>query len=97
MREGESEPEDTVDADKVVAADFLSRFFAPKTGIDEDPVTGSAHCTLAPYWSTKLGKERVVGHQTSSRGGVVECVMAQGECVDLTGIAVTAVSGKLYR
>src|SRR5690606_8009501 len=53
--------------------DFISRVFAPDYGIDEDPVTGSAHCYLANYWSQKLSKNTVVGYQASKRGGVVEC------------------------
>lgn len=53
--------------------DFISRFFAPRHGIDEDPVTGSAHCWLAPYWSRILGKHRLVALQASPRGGVVDC------------------------
>jgi len=51
--------------------DFVSRFFAPAVGINEDPVTGSAHCSLAPYWAKKLGKTKLVGYQASARGGVV--------------------------
>lgn len=75
--------------------DFLSRFFGPKAGIDEDPVTGSAHCVLGPYFSTKLGKEMVIGKQTSERGGIVECWVSP-EKVILTGTAVTTMSGTLY-
>lgn len=75
--------------------DFLSRFFGPKAGIDEDPVTGSAHCVLGPYFSAKLGKEMVIGKQTSERGGIVECWVSP-EKVILTGTAVTTMSGTLY-
>ncbi len=68
--------------------DFVSRFFAPCAGIEEDPVTGSAHCTLAPYWEPKLGKSEMVGYQASKRGGVVR-VRRVGERVMLGGQAVT--------
>ncbi|WP_300455900.1 PhzF family phenazine biosynthesis protein [Accumulibacter sp.] len=68
--------------------DFVSRFFAPKYGIPEDPVTGSAHCTLAPYWAEKLGKNTLTARQVSKRGGRIDCVM-QGERVLLSGTAVT--------
>ena len=51
--------------------DFVSRFFAPSAGIDEDPVTGSAHCCLCPFWSRRLGKKELIGHQASERGGLV--------------------------
>ena len=53
--------------------DFVSRFFAPKMGIPEDPVTGSAHCTLVPYWSRRLGKKRMLARQLSLRGGDLMC------------------------
>ena len=53
--------------------DFVSRFFAPKLGIPEDPVTGSAHCTLAPYWAEKLNKTRLSARQLSQRGGDIDC------------------------
>jgi PhzF family phenazine biosynthesis protein len=74
--------------------DFVSRFFAPQIGIDEDPVTGSAHCTLAPYWSQKLGKGSLIGFQASARSGVVGCTWA-GERVLLRGQAVTVFCGEL--
>ena len=74
--------------------DFVSRFFAPAIGINEDPVTGSAHCSLAPYWSGELGKERMLGYQASTRGGVVR-VAARGERVGLGGRAVTVMRGPL--
>ncbi len=73
--------------------DFVSRFFAPGVGIDEDPVTGSAHCALAPYWAIKLEKNELVGHQVSARGGVVRCTVA-GDRVHLGGRAVTVVRGE---
>ena len=74
--------------------DFVSRFFAPQVGINEDPVTGSAHCTLAPYWSKKLGKDEMVGYQASARGGVVR-VRVSGDRVYLGGQAVTVLRGEL--
>jgi predicted PhzF superfamily epimerase YddE/YHI9 len=74
--------------------DFVSRYFAGHLGIDEDPVTGSAHCSLAPYWSQKLGKTSLVGHQVSKRGGVVH-VALKGDRVLLSGDAVTVLKGEL--
>ncbi len=74
--------------------DFVSRFFAPAAGIDEDPVTGSAHCCLADFWSRRLGKSKLVGYQASSRGGVVH-VEVRGERVILGGQAVIVAKGKL--
>ncbi len=74
--------------------DFVSRFFAPAVGIDEDPVTGSAHSCLAPYWSTRLGKTEMTGHQISARGGVIRVRMA-GERVKISGQAVTVLRGEL--
>jgi PhzF family phenazine biosynthesis protein len=74
--------------------DFVSRFFAPAVGIDEDPVTGSAHCYLAPHWARKLGKTDLVGYQASARGGVVGCG-PRGERVVLRGQAVTTLRGEL--
>jgi PhzF family phenazine biosynthesis protein len=68
--------------------DFVSRFFAPKLGVPEDPVTGSAHCELAPYWAARLGKERLHARQVSRRGGEVHCEL-RGERVTLAGSAVT--------
>lgn len=76
------------------AFDFTSRFFAPGSGIDEDPVTGSAHCALAPYWARELGKAELTGYQASERGGVVR-VRLQGERVALGGQAVTVWRGEL--
>jgi len=74
--------------------DFVSRCFFPASGVDEDPVTGSAHCCLGPYWAQKLGRSRLRGYQASARGGVVvvECV---GGRVLLEGGAVTVVRGEL--
>ncbi len=74
--------------------DFISRFFAPAAGVDEDPVTGSAHCALGPFWSQRLGKPRVVGYQASQRGGVVR-VEPRGMRVTLAGQAVTVLRGSL--
>ena len=74
--------------------DFVSRFFAPAVGIDEDPVTGSAHCALCPFWAERLGKTSMVGYQASPRGGVV-AVTLSGDRVLLGGSAVTTVRGEL--
>ena len=74
--------------------DFMSRFFAPGAGIDEDPVTGSAHCTLAPYWRERLGKDAMTAYQASVRGGVVR-VRVAGDRVILAGQAVTVWTGNL--
>jgi PhzF family phenazine biosynthesis protein len=74
--------------------DFVSRFFAPGVGIDEDPVTGSAHTCLAPYWSPRLGKTEFVAYQASARGGVLR-VRLDGERVKLGGRAVTVLRGEL--
>jgi PhzF family phenazine biosynthesis protein len=71
------------------AADFVSRFFAPAHGVDEDPVTGSAHCTLAPYWAGRLGKTGLHALQLSARGGELWCELA-GDRVFLSGRAVFA-------
>jgi PhzF family phenazine biosynthesis protein len=76
--------------------DFVSRFFAPGSGIDEDPVTGSAHTALAPYWGAKLGKTEMVGYQASARGGVVRVRLVPGtDRVILAGQAVTMLRGEL--
>lgn len=74
--------------------DFVSRFFAPGIGIDEDQVTGSAHCCLAPYWGRKLEKDLMIGYQASERGGTVR-VAIHGSRVDLSGHAVTVITGDL--
>jgi PhzF family phenazine biosynthesis protein len=76
------------------AFDFVSRYFAPAAGINEDPVTGSAHCCLGPYWSAQLGKPMMTGFQASRRGGVVRVRMDGGRVV-LGGTAVTVVRGEL--
>jgi len=72
--------------------DFVSRFFAPKYGVDEDPVTGSAHCALTPYWSKKLGKKRLRARQVSQRGGELYCTDC-GERVVISGHAVKFMEG----
>ena len=74
--------------------DFVSRFFAPGAGVEEDPVTGSAHTALAPFWSARLGKNEMTGFQASARGGVVK-VRLQGNRVILSGQAVTVLQGDL--
>ena len=74
--------------------DFVTRFFAPGSGIDEDPVTGSAHCCLMPYWSQKLGRTELVARQLSARGGTLRLTLA-GDRVKLRGQAVTILTGEL--
>jgi PhzF family phenazine biosynthesis protein len=74
--------------------DFVSRVFAPREGIDEDPVTGSAHCTLGPFWSKRFGKNELVAYQASERGGVLRVRLA-GDRVYLGGQAVTILRGEL--
>jgi len=74
--------------------DFVSRFFAPGSGIDEDPVTGSAHCSLGPFWAIRLGKLEMLGYQASSRGGSVR-VSLKGDRVLLGGQAVTVFQGEM--
>ncbi|MCG7921059.1 MAG: PhzF family phenazine biosynthesis protein [Candidatus Thiodiazotropha lotti] len=75
--------------------DFISRFFAPALGIPEDPVTGSAHCTLAPYWSNQLGKQTLKAYQASLRGGEIE-IRIRDQRVMLIGQTVTIIKGKLH-
>ncbi|MBX3373910.1 MAG: PhzF family phenazine biosynthesis protein [Phycisphaeraceae bacterium] len=74
--------------------DFISRYFAPGAGVDEDPVTGSAHCTLAPFWGARLGRTAMTGFQASRRGGVVHVRLADDRVV-LGGRAVTVLRGEL--
>jgi predicted PhzF superfamily epimerase YddE/YHI9 len=74
--------------------DFVSRFFAPAAGIAEDPVTGSAHCGLGPFWATRLGKKDLVGYQASARGGTVR-VRLDGDRAHLGGEAITVLRGEL--
>lgn len=73
---------------------FVSRYFAPAYGVDEDPVTGSAHCALGPYWAAKLGEDDLTGRQVSARGGVVR-VTPRGGRVILSGQAVRVMKGEL--
>jgi PhzF family phenazine biosynthesis protein len=77
------------------SVDFVSRFFAPKAGIPEDPVTGSAHCTLVPYWSEKLNKKKLHALQVSQRGGELFCEDL-GDRVKISGYAVTYLEGFIY-
>jgi len=77
-----------------VGFDFVSRFFAPGAGIDEDPVTGSAHCCLGPFWHDRLGKTEMTAYQASSRGGVIK-VRVAGDRILLSGQAVTTLEGVL--
>lgn len=77
------------------SCDFVSRFFAPAQGVDEDPVTGSAHCTLAPYWAAQLGKNRLHARQVSRRGGELWCEL-DGDRVHISGTARCVIEGVLY-
>ena len=81
----------TAPAEKI---DFVSRFFIPGSPIPEDPVTGSAHCTLIPYWADRLGKQEMLAAQVSARGGLLRCRLA-GELVLIAGQAVTYLEGQL--
>ena len=74
--------------------DFVSRFFAPGAGVDEDPVTGSAHCCLGPFWHRRLGRETLTGFQASARGGIVR-LRVEGDRVRLSGHAVTVMRATL--
>ncbi|MGH9721698.1 MAG: PhzF family phenazine biosynthesis protein [Bryobacteraceae bacterium] len=76
------------------SCDFVSRFFAPGSGVDEDPVTGSAHCCLGPFWAPRLGKTELLAYQASARGGWVK-VRVEGDRVKLGGQAVTVLRGEL--
>lgn len=84
----------TAEADDESEVDFVSRFFAPAAGVDEDPVTGSAHCALGPYWADELGEDEVVGRQVSRRGGLVRVTVEEDE-VELAGQAVRVFEGEL--
>jgi PhzF family phenazine biosynthesis protein len=84
----------TARADEGAEHDFVSRFFAPAVGVDEDPVTGSAHCALTPWWAAQLGVTEMVGFQASERGGTVR-VALDGQRVRLSGRAVTVMRGEL--
>jgi predicted PhzF superfamily epimerase YddE/YHI9 len=74
--------------------DFVSRFFAPARGVDEDPVTGSAHCTLIPYWAERLGKTRLAARQLSRRGGNLFCAL-HGDRVEIAGRAILYLTGTI--
>ncbi|MFD2532913.1 PhzF family phenazine biosynthesis protein [Gracilimonas halophila] len=74
--------------------DFVSRFFAPQSGVDEDPVTGSAHTKSTPYWSKKLSKDRLNARQISKRGGDLICEM-KGDRVEISGFAITYLKGEI--
>ena len=74
--------------------DFISRFFAPRVGINEDPVTGSAHCCLGPYWAEILGKKELLGYQASMRGGEVSMIVSPSSVL-IGGHAVTVMHGEL--
>jgi len=74
--------------------DFVSRFFAPGAGVDEDPVTGSAHCLLTPYWHQRLGRTEFIARQLSARGGLLRLSL-DGDRVRISGQAVTVVRGEL--
>ena len=76
------------------SSDFVSRFFAPSVGVDEDPVTGSAHCTLIPYWAERLGKNELYAKQVSRRGGELFCRLA-GDRVKIAGNAVLYMKGEI--
>ncbi|WP_140295832.1 PhzF family phenazine biosynthesis protein, partial [Vibrio parahaemolyticus] len=75
--------------------DFVSRYFAPWVGVNEDPVTGSAHCALTVYWSAKLGKLKLQGYQVSERGGYVATELLSNGRTKLIGSAVTVIKGTL--
>jgi PhzF family phenazine biosynthesis protein len=81
----------TVKAEKY---DFVSRFFAPAVGVNEDPVTGSAHTILIPYWSKELGKNEMIAKQVSARGGILYCKNL-GDRVEIGGKAVTYLMGEI--
>ncbi|UCC33972.1 MAG: PhzF family phenazine biosynthesis protein [Candidatus Bathyarchaeota archaeon] len=76
--------------------DFISRFFAPWVGIDEDPVTGAAHTVLGPYWSRRLDRRELKAYQASTRGGILSVKVKDDDTVDLIGNAVIILKGKLY-
>lgn len=80
---------------RAAGVDFVSRFFGPAVGVPEDPVTGSAHCCLAPFWGERLGKEEMVGYQASERGGTVRVRWNGGDRVQLRGQAVTVLRAEL--
>jgi predicted PhzF superfamily epimerase YddE/YHI9 len=77
------------------SVDFVSRFFVPKAGIAEDPVTGSAHCTLVPFWAERLGRSQLVAHQTSPRGGELHCEY-RGDRVIMSGRCTLFLTGSIH-
>jgi predicted PhzF superfamily epimerase YddE/YHI9 len=84
----------TARGDAGSGVDFVSRFFAPKAGIDEDPVTGSAHCGLIPYWAERLGKTEMLAHQVSARGGELHCRL-DGDRVRIAGHVAPYLEGTI--
>ncbi|MBG0561905.1 PhzF family phenazine biosynthesis protein [Actinoplanes aureus] len=84
----------TAAAETAAGYDFVSRFFGPAVGVDEDPVTGSAHTALAPFWAERLGRDELTGYQASPRGGFVR-VALRGDRTHLSGHAVTVIDGEL--
>src|SRR5262249_25126052 len=74
--------------------DFVSRFFAPAKGVPEDPVTGSAHCMLIPYWAQRLGKATMIARQISARGGELRCTL-RGDRVTIAGRAALYLEGQI--
>jgi len=82
----------TAEGDSV---DFVSRFFVPKGGIDEDPVTGSAHCTLMPFWAERLGHSNLIAHQVSARGGELHCEH-HGDRVIMSGYCTLFLTGRIH-
>jgi len=87
-----------VTAPGVGGVDFVSRFFAPAQGVNEDPVTGSSHCTLIPYWAQRLGKDRLAARQLSRRGGALSCALVNapgGDRVTIAGRAVLYLEGTI--
>lgn len=88
-------PDNVIVTAKGDNADFVSRFFAPEVGVWEDPVTGSAHCTLIPYWADRLGKNELFARQVSSRGGELFCEL-RGDRVRIGGHATLYLKGEIY-
>jgi predicted PhzF superfamily epimerase YddE/YHI9 len=85
----------TAPGDATLQADFVSRFFGPSHGVNEDPVTGSAHCTLVPYWAARLGRDRLDAVQLSARRGRLHCMLADNR-VSLTGRVVPYLEGTIH-
>ena len=76
-----------ITAQAATAYDCVSRYFAPANGIDEDPVTGSIHCAIAPLWAEKLGKSEILAYQASARGGHLYCEVLENERIEVSGYA----------